>query len=101
MSGGDVGDTRTGLAAPPARGRRGRPFVLLLAILVVAILLGVAGLAGLLSGPKAQPGLAAWDRLDTRWGTYLSEREWGAPREAVGGDGWGLDYLGEIGRAHV
>jgi len=96
VGGGDVGDTRTGLAAPPARGRPGRPLLPILAILVVAILLGVAGLAGLLSGPSAQPGMAAWDRLDTRWGTYLSEREWGAPREAVGGDGWGLDYLGAI-----
>ena len=28
--------------------------------------------------------------LDRRWGTYLSEREWGTPREAVGDNGWGL-----------
>ncbi len=36
--------------------------------------------------------LAPWNSLDRRWGTYLSEREWGNPREAVGGNGWGLGY---------
>jgi hypothetical protein len=34
-----------------------------------------------------------WAELDTRWGTYLSEREWGTPRQAVANDPWGMDYL--------
>ena len=42
------------------------------------------------------PSLVAWDELDTRWGSYLSEREWGTPREARGTDPWGLDYLEAI-----
>lgn len=42
------------------------------------------------------PSLVPWDELDTRWGSYLSEREWGTPREARGTDPWGLDYLEAI-----
>jgi hypothetical protein len=43
--------------------------------------------------PVASPiALVPWDQLDRRWGTYVPEREWGTPREAVGGDGWGLGY---------
>ena len=42
------------------------------------------------------PQLVPWRDLDTRWGTYLSEREWGTPREARGSDPWGLDYLGAV-----
>lgn len=34
--------------------------------------------------------------LDRRWGTYLGEREWGTPREAVGNNGWGLSWRGAI-----
>lgn len=34
--------------------------------------------------------------LDRRWGTYLAEREWGTPREAVGDNGWGLTWRGAI-----
>ena len=46
---------------------------------------------------SAEPlALVPWNELDTRWGTYLSEREWGNPREAVGGNGWGMDYLRAI-----
>ncbi len=46
---------------------------------------------------SAEPlALVPWNALDTRWGTYLSEREWGNPREAVGGNGWGMDYLRAI-----
>ncbi len=33
------------------------------------------------------------DQLDTRWGTYISEREWGNPRESQGGNGWGMSVL--------
>lgn len=36
--------------------------------------------------------LPAGDTLSTLWGPYLAEREWGNPREAVGGDGWGMTY---------
>ena len=40
--------------------------------------------------PRARPGISRRGASSTtRWGTYLSEREWGTPREAVGGDGWG------------
>ena len=31
-----------------------------------------------------------------RWGSYLGEREWGTPREAVGDNGWGLSWRGAI-----
>jgi hypothetical protein len=30
--------------------------------------------------------------LSKLWGPYVSERQWGNPREAVGGDGWGMGY---------
>lgn len=98
-NGQDVGGGHPGGASTPAAGGRRGPLVAVLAILAVALVLGVAGLARLGSVPNPTPapspisGLPAWDQLDTRWGTYLSEREWGSPREAVGGDGWGLDYL--------
>ncbi|MCG2770138.1 MAG: hypothetical protein L6435_17460 [Anaerolineae bacterium] len=36
--------------------------------------------------------LPPMEELTDRWGPYLSEREWGNPREAVGGNGWGLTY---------
>ena len=66
-----------------------------------------AGSAGASIGPapsgspappaSAEPlALISWTDLGTRWGTYLSEREWGTPREAVGGNGWGMDYLRAI-----
>ncbi len=67
--------------------------------LIVAALAAVAGALALLVvvlGTGSRPALVPWDRLDTRWGTYLSEREWGNPREAVGGNGWGMDYLRAI-----
>ena len=59
--------------------------------LALIIVLGAIAVAW----PRA-PELTAWDELDTRWGTYLSEREWGTPREAVGNDPWGLDYLSAV-----
>ena len=82
-------------AGPADRGRR-RRVVAVVAILAVALLAGGAVLVALLSGSSPTRDLPAWDQLDTRWGTYLSEREWGTPREAVGGNGWGLDYLDAI-----
>ena len=36
-------------------------------------------------------------QLDDAWGTWLPERSWGTPREAVGTNGWGLDWTGAIG----
>jgi hypothetical protein len=67
-----------------------------LAVLILALALVAAGLAWLQPASDPTRGLPAWDQLDTRWGTYLSEREWGTPREAVGGNGWGRTYLGAI-----
>ena len=76
--------------------RAARPTRAVVAIVaVVAALLLIALVA---TGIAASPtrNLPAWSDLDTRWGTYLSEREWGTPREAVGGNGWGLDYLDAV-----
>ena len=41
--------------------------------------------------PDARPPRLGCPRYG-RWGTYLSEREWGTPREAVDGNGWGLTW---------
>jgi len=91
-----MGGSDAGRASATAGSRRRRLLVPILAIVAILLVLGVAVLARLLAAPGPTSGLPAWDQLDTRWGTYLSEREWGAPREAVGGDGWGLDYLGAV-----
>ena len=40
--------------------------------------------------------LLPWQELDQRWGAYLPEREWGNPREALNGDGWGVDWIKAI-----
>ncbi len=60
-------------------------------VAAVAVVVAVASLLAL-RGPELVP----WDELDAQWGSYLSEREWGTPREARGADPWGLDYLGAI-----
>jgi len=97
VAGTDVAGSDAALASSPtAGGRRRRPLVAVLAILAVALVVGAVILVLLALGPNPTRGLPAWDQLDTRWGTYLSEREWGTPREAVDGDGWGLDYLDAI-----
>ncbi|HUH16724.1 MAG TPA: trehalase family glycosidase [Methylomirabilota bacterium] len=70
---------------------RGR--VLAGAVALVALVALAVVAAVLLIGAFRTPDLVAWDELDDRWGTYLSEREWGTPREAIGGDPWGMDYL--------
>jgi hypothetical protein len=71
----------------------------------VAALLGVLLLAVTSLGvvafeprptPSPQAAIVPLDELDRRWGTYLSEREWGTPREALGADGWGLSWRGAI-----
>jgi hypothetical protein len=82
---------------PPA----GRPAWLIAALLV--ILIAVAG-AITLAGGILQPAptaetlleLTPQAELDRSWGSYLSEREWGTPREAIGANGWGLSWRGAI-----
>ncbi len=39
--------------------------------------------------PEEPPPMQALSKL---WGPYVAERQWGNPREAVGGDGWGMVY---------
>lgn len=46
------------------------------------------------------PQLQSWDKLDTRWGAYLPEREWGNPREGSNGNGWAIDWIGAISKAY-
>lgn len=72
-----------------------------LAILVAVAALAAGGLLWRALAPDPTRGLPAWNQLDTRWGTYLPERQWGTPREAIGGDGWGMDYLTAIRRDYV
>ncbi|HEX4897054.1 MAG TPA: trehalase family glycosidase [Candidatus Limnocylindrales bacterium] len=84
----------------PGRQAR-RPSRLLLAVLAVIAVLGAAGLAWRQLAVDPAPDLPAWNELDTRWGTYLSERQWGTPREAIDGDGWGLDYITAIRREYA
>jgi hypothetical protein len=68
----------------------------LLGVLLLAIsALGVVALEPR-PAPSPQAALAPLDELDRRWGTYMSEREWGTPREALGADGWGLSWRGAI-----
>ncbi|MDQ3493450.1 MAG: hypothetical protein M3452_09365 [Chloroflexota bacterium] len=66
----------------------------LISIALVTVLATGAGIA-LTQPPTQDPdlgGLPPWHELDRRWGTYLSEREWGTPREDVGGNGWGRTW---------
>ncbi len=65
-------------------------------VAIVGVLLALA-----LLGPLSTPSLTRWDELDGRWGTYLSEREWGTPREAIGDDPWGMDYLTAVRAPYV
>jgi Mannosylglycerate hydrolase MGH1-like glycoside hydrolase domain len=90
-------DAASAPSLSPAAAARPSPVVpAILATLLLVALLAIVAVSQLLGGADPTRGLPAWDALDARWGTYLSEREWGTPREAVGGDGWGLDYLGAI-----
>lgn len=52
------------------------------------------------STSAAALNLIPQSQLDRRWGTYLPEREWGTPREAVGDNGWGLSWRGAITTAY-
>jgi hypothetical protein len=75
--------------------RTARLTIGLVGLLVIAALVAIA-----VAWPRT-PALVAWDELDTRWGTYLSEREWGTPREAIGSNPWGMDYLSAIRRPYT
>ena len=60
------------------------------------MLLVVGVLVALAPPSRQRIDLVPPEQLDARWGTYLSEREWGTPREAVGDNGWGLSWRGAI-----
>ena len=79
-----------------APGRRSLLLVVACAAVLGATLAGGVALRGQPLGD-----LPAWDELDTRWGTYLPERQWGTPHEAVGSNGWGLDYLSAVRRDYT
>lgn len=67
--------------------------------LLAIVALVLAGITVIAPPPASTPialDLQPQAQLDRRWGTYLSERSWGTPREAVGGDGWGLGWRGAI-----
>jgi hypothetical protein len=81
-------------AAPPPTRLRRRPLVRAALVVLAVSLVAAGAIAGMrLLAPEPASNLPAWDQLDTRWGTYLPERQWGTPREAVGANGWGMDYL--------
>lgn len=75
--------------------RRRRLWLAAVALFGLAL---VAGLVGVFIWERQSqaPVLVAEADLTSRWGTYVSEREWGTPREAVGTDGWGLSWRGAI-----
>lgn len=78
---------------------RQRTWLSLLAVLIVVLLGSSAlGVVAMQPAPSSLPPLLLEpaSELDRRWGTYLSEREWGTPREALGADGWGLSWRGAI-----
>ncbi len=86
------------LARLTRRSRPNRPVLALGAlvaatILVAGVLLGPLGVRGPQGPSWLVQGLAPWSSLDRGWGTYLPERSWGTPREALNGDGWGLSPL--------
>jgi hypothetical protein len=71
-------------------------FWLVAVLLGGVVVLGALGIAYVLQRGLGTPQLTPEGQLDNRWGTYMSEREWGTPREAVGNDGWGLSWRGAI-----
>ena len=89
-------------AAPqPRRGwtvrvpRPGRqPWWLTLGIVagLFAVVALAAAAASLLAPAPTKISLVPGDQLDDRWGSFLSEREWGTPREATNGSDWGLTW---------
>ena len=84
-------------------GSRGAPRPWWLTLGVVAGLLAVVALSVasfvLFVSPQPSPAqisLTPRSELDRRWGSYLSEREWGTPREALNASGWGLLWRSAI-----
>ena len=76
---------------------RRAPWWLLFGVLAVVLALVSLGITAAVLIQPPVPTAAALDlqpaaELDNQWGSYLSEREWGTPREAVGSDGWGLGW---------
>ena len=94
------GVSKLGLASPRAtRARAGAraPWWLIFGGLAgVLALIALAITAAVLMQPPAPTPLALElqpaAELDSSWGSYLSEREWGTPREAVGTNGWAIDW---------
>ncbi len=67
--------------------------------LLAIVALVYAGITALAPAPQATPAaleLEPQAELDRSWGSYLSERGWGTPREAVGTNGWGLGWTRAI-----
>jgi hypothetical protein len=66
--------------------------------LLAVVALVYAGITVLAPAPQTPPALdlEPQGELDRSWGSYLSEREWGTPREAVGTNGWGLSWTKAI-----
>jgi hypothetical protein len=54
------------------------------------VALAAVAVAYLLPPGQDTINLVPREELDDRWGSYLSERAWGTPREALSGSGWGL-----------
>jgi hypothetical protein len=82
---------RWNLAQPPRSGRQ--PWWQTLGIvagLFAVVALAAVAVAYLLPPAADKINLVPRDELDDRWGSYLSERGWGTPREALNGSGWGL-----------
>ena len=81
----------------PRSGRQ--PWWLTLGIvagLLAVVALAVAAVTLLAPPPAAQLNLVPRSELDDRWGSFLAEREWGTPREALNGSGWGLLWRNAI-----
>jgi hypothetical protein len=101
-----VSDSAPVTGQPPQTdpsGSRRRVWLALVGLAGVLVLAAV-GAATLLAPPQPSPKppleLIPHSELDRRWGTYLSEREWGTPREAINGNGWGLSWRGAIDREY-
>ncbi|HUG47503.1 MAG TPA: trehalase family glycosidase [Candidatus Limnocylindria bacterium] len=82
----------------PRGALRHRWLVLLGGLALLLVAASVSAFVLLRGEPAVAPPLelAPQAQLDRRWGTYLSEREWGNPREAIGNNGWGLSWRGAI-----
>jgi hypothetical protein len=64
---------------------------------IVALLYaGVSLLTPAPAAPSVALDMPRAAELDTRWGSYLAEREWGTPRESIDDNAWGLSWRGAI-----